>query len=228
MNLRILIDNFCVFLVLQNFTLPNMPSKICHDCHTFLTEIDRRKQLYAATEKLYLELIRLPSRSTADDFARIKTRHNIDEILRDVELASHEKLMEVQNIYVTGESNFLENPGNWNIEIVEETNEPVKIERPKRTSTVKVTNIPKVSKSRLKSSPQKPPIHIQQGFQCDHCSKMFKTKTLITKHITKYHHHTSENLIDIIDSANKSQITSDREFDCNLCTKSFKTVSVKH
>lgn len=202
-----------------------MPSKICNDCHTFLTEIDRRKQLYAATEKLYLELIRLPSRSTADDYARIKTRHNIDEILRDVELASHDKLMEVQNIYVTGESNFLENPGNWNIEIVEETSEPVKIKRPKRSSTVKVTTtIPKVSKNRLQSSPQKP-LTQQQGFQCDHCSKMFKTKTLITKHITKYHHHTSENLIDIIDNVNKSQITSDREFDCNLCSKSFKTVS---
>lgn len=192
-----------------------MPSKICQNCQTFLNEIDRRKQLYAKVEQMYLELIRMPSRSTVADFAEIRSRHNVDEMLQAAEILNDDKMMEVQVEYVT-ESNYLENPANWNIELIEDTTtSPVKAERPKRSSTLKISHLAETQRSTA------------QGFQCDHCAKSFKTRTLITKHITRY--HATENLTEIIDIKNKANTSSksrqtEKKFECNLCSKSFKTV----
>lgn len=198
-----------------------MPSKICQDCHLFLNEIERRKRLYAKVEQMYLELIRMPSRTTNREFADIKTRHNIDELLLGNEILQDDKIMEVQVEYVT-ESNYLEK-GNWNIEVIDQPVEPASSAKPKvasnlkkstRSSTMtmeKLQNVPEKTESSEKKS-----FPCNNVFQCDHCARNFKTKLLIVKHISNY--HSKKDLI-------SDTLDGEKMFDCQTCSKSFKTVS---
>lgn len=219
----------------QNYSLPNMPSKICVNCHWFLAVIEKRKQLYAKVEQMYLELIRMPpSRSTPADYAEIKTRYNIQELLNAADNISDDKMLEVQVEYFT-ESNLIEGR-NWNFEIVDEKidqvpSSPVEIicKKMTRSTTMKSKRTREISKVPISPKfkvPTIPPPAEEIIFQCDVCSKSFKSKIHITKHITSF--HMGKNKARKLDSLfPSSENNTGKTFECNVCSKLFKTVSTE-
>lgn len=193
--LKELIGTFSII----NFNL--VSSQICVDCHCFLKEHERRKELYSKVEAMYMEILKERNKPAVDVRA-IRAKHQIDN-----EIAS----------------NFMrrvDQEPEFNI-IQFEINE-VEVDELIQTDEIVESPPPRLSKRRPKllNPTLVESSKLQTCFDCDLCSFSSPSKVSLARHLNSTHKKQSE-------SSPRKRMTVNRltkDFKCSNCFKSFATV----
>lgn len=193
--LKELIGTFSII----NFNL--VSSQICVDCHCFLKEHERRKELYSKVETMYMEILKERNKPAVDVRA-IREKHQIDN-----EIASN--FMRRVDPDQEPEFNIVQ------FEINEvEVDELIVGSPPPRLSKRRL----KLLNPTLVESPK-----LQSCFDCDLCSFSSPSKVSLARHLNRTHKKQTESS----PRSNRKRMTVNRltkDFKCSNCSKSFATV----
>lgn len=197
--LRELIGTFSII----NFSL--VSSRICVDCHGFLKEHERRRELYSKVESMYMEILKVRHKP-AIDVRAIRAKYEIDNE-RPAPLktqADHQSLVNI----VQFEINEVE------VEELIQT-EDTSESPPSRLSQRK----PKLLNPTLFEFPK-----VQDWFECDLCNYSSPSKGPLTRHLISAHRRSAG-----ASTKNNSKRWTvnrlKRDFKCSVCSKTFATVS---